>query len=286
MKKNSILCLIVLGLQVSLNTQVQANDSICFDALNNFFVRTPKGWVLDTDATVRLGYCAVFRKEEFKFHTSPAGIYVRILPFKKKNEKGELDVLKFIEEDLEPFQMRTNDRAQVRDEKEPVKPKGLNFLKRVLTGGPPPNEFERLAYLGANEAVLMVVLTARKEEDLEGFRKDFEEVLSELIPRTRLEMTQMLQKWASVDELARESRKYFKLLKGSIEKNWSELTEKCLSAGIQFSGGTITLAQNGKLLTFFAERASEESHCIEKRFRKWRFPSPPFAPFHFELKPK
>ncbi|MEK6579121.1 MAG: hypothetical protein AABZ55_07830 [Bdellovibrionota bacterium] len=261
-----------------------AKEAVCFDAKNGFFIRTPKGWSLDTDATARLGYCAVFRKEEFNFYTSPAGIYVRLLSYSKRNVKGELDLIKFIDEDLEPFQMRTNDRAQVHVEKDWVGKKSVSFLIRVLSEGPSPNAYEKIAYHGATEAVLLVVLTVRGAFDIERFKTDFEEVLTGVVPRVRAELYKMLREWSEIDKTSREGKKYPDFFTKRMNPILKKAGQDCNVTESEPATGVLTIAKNGKIMAWIGENSAPSEDCIKRQVKTWISPKPPFAPYFLFLK--
>lgn len=162
----------------------KAADSICFDEHNAFSTQAPSGWVSDTAKAKELGICVVYFLKGKDFDSSPAVIYPRLVSSEKI---GKAAIEKILDEDTSRLKAKSTTTKVI--EQPIVKNKSnLEFEIRHFRYGPPPNEFEAVAYHAGNKAVLLSVLSARSEKDFNSQKSKLNEFVGAILPISRREL--------------------------------------------------------------------------------------------------
>ena len=163
---------------------VFAADNICFDDNNAFSTQAPTGWVSDTTKAKELGLCVVYYLKGKDFDTSPAIIYPRLVNSEKE---GKPAIEKLLSEDTARLKEKSN-KVKVTDQKSIKNKNDLTFEIRHFRNGPPPNEFEAVAYHAAKKAILISVLSTRSEKNFDLHIAKLNEFVEKIKPLTQKEL--------------------------------------------------------------------------------------------------
>lgn len=161
-----------------------AADNICFDDNNAFSTQAPTGWVADTAKAKELGLCVVYFLKGKDFDSSPAIIYPRLVSSEKE---GKAAIEKLLGEDTARLKEKSN-TVKVIEQKSIKNKHGLNFEIRHFRNGPPPNEFEAVAYHAGKKAILISVLSTRSEKDFDTQRAKLNEFVGVIKPLSQNEL--------------------------------------------------------------------------------------------------
>ncbi len=175
---------LILFIQITVFTSIlHAGDNICFDENNAFLTQAPVGWVADTAKAKELGLCAVYVVKGKDFDSSPAIIYPRL---GGTANEGKAAVEEFI---LESTALLKDSKTLKVLTKPAIKNKsGLKFEIRHFLNGPPPNDFEAIAYHAGKKAVLVLVLSTRSEKAFDSHRMKLAEFVKTIKPLSQKEL--------------------------------------------------------------------------------------------------
>ncbi len=178
---------ILIGLfSASLSLMAHAADNICYDEANAFSTQAPEGWVADSEKAKELGLCIVYYLKGKDFDSSPAVIYPNLV---KSDKNGQAAVDKILAGDIATFKEKSETLEILKQS--PIQSKSkLDFAVRHFRKGPPPNEFEAVAYHPGKKAVLIVVLSSRNEKDFDTQKVKLEEFLKAIKPVSRKDLAQ------------------------------------------------------------------------------------------------
>jgi hypothetical protein len=161
-----------------------AADTICFDKGNAFATSAPKGWVSNKEQAAQLGLCVVYHVKGANFDSSPAVIYPRLVATRDEGDEAikqiiaqNTTILRRVSKSLEVSKLPAQTNAS-----------GLIFQIRHFFDGPPPNEFEAVAYHAGRQAVLLAVFSSRTRHGFESQLPKFHEFLMSIRPVSRTEL--------------------------------------------------------------------------------------------------
>lgn len=168
----------LIGLMVA--SAAHAQTVMCPGTEPAVQLQIPDGWKADATIARRLGVCAVFEKLNTDFDSSPAIIYPNIVPTSvtlPRYPNGSVNLTTFINDDVASFRAKSV-TLRIRSAEDIATPLGDVFVVRDFLNGPPPNEFEESAYLAVGKAVLVLVLSARSEHELQAAIPSFRRFVS------------------------------------------------------------------------------------------------------------
>jgi hypothetical protein len=254
--------------------------AICTSANSAFATSAPAGWEADYDTAQRMRLCVVYRVAGFSFHSSPAVIYPNLIAH--PTTLPERDLERFIEDDIATFR-KESPSLRVRRRNDVAAVSGLRFRVVEFIGAHPPNEFEEVAYLAANDAVFLGVYSARRKADLERYRPAFREFLD---GTQRISRGQIVNQYSGLKKKAEEDRKrapefeaaYLRAIMNSLGEGMGQ----CAKAGPGFEA-VVMVSSQGMLQEIVFAQDDELSRCLRSHLVGVAGPPPPFGPFHFLL---
>lgn len=165
------------GLAASPEAKPEEGETvICYHETAGFIVSAPKGWVNDAEAASHLGICALYIPQGTSYNDAPAVIYPKA---GTRGTDGSLhDTAKALAElGQKMLSSRPGgENLRLRQGKDIKTEGGETFALWYFDQGPPPNEWEAVAYLPKNTDVLLLVLSTRLEAAREAHMKDLEAV--------------------------------------------------------------------------------------------------------------
>ena len=161
---------VIKGGQVELkNAEKYVAGVICYQEDAAFLMVPPEGWVGDPAAANQLGLCGVFYPVDYDFNTAPAVMYPRLMkafPGDSLEDRAQ----KQAEFTLRKFRALPGGQGLIlRKEKAYTAGGGLTFALRRFDNGPPPNVAEAAAYAIHNDAIFIVVLSAKSAGQLSPY---------------------------------------------------------------------------------------------------------------------
>lgn len=161
---------VIRGGQIELeNAEKYVGGVICYQEGAAFLMIPPDGWVGDPAAAGQLGLCGVFYPAGYDFNSAPAVMYPRLakaFPGDSLEDRAQ----KQAEFTLREFRILPGGQdLTLRKGKAYTTTGGLTFALRRFDNGPPPNVSEAAAYTIHNDAILIVVLSAKSVGQLSPY---------------------------------------------------------------------------------------------------------------------
>lgn len=150
-----------------ISSQLMASDTICYDEKNAFVFESGKQWQLDAKAADKMGLCAIYTLKDYSFDDSPAIIYPRLIT---TNES----LKDMIDKDKLDYQKKSITAFILKHKKFKSKKNKLDFEVLSFNNGASPNEYEYVFYHKAKNAILLIVLSVRNQQDLKKYLNDLE----------------------------------------------------------------------------------------------------------------
>lgn len=153
-----------------------ASDAICFDGNNSFATQAPSGWVADFDKAKEFGLCVIYYVRGTTFDSSPAVIYPNLVTTKLNGKAAVDDNIA-----LNTGRLKKRKPTVKVESKKPIKNKhGLSFEIRYFIEGPPPQEFEAVAYHAGKNAVLLSVFSTRSKKAFDSHKGKLNEFVEKI----------------------------------------------------------------------------------------------------------
>ena len=162
------------------NAEKYVGGVICYQEGAAFLLPPPDGWVGDPAVAGRLGLCGVFYPEGYDFNSAPAVMYPRLvkaLPGDSLEDRAQKQAALTLREFRS---LPGGQNLTLRKEKAYTAASGLAFALRRFDNGPPPNVAEAAAYAIHNDAIFIVVLSARSAGQLLPYLPDLYAALDEV----------------------------------------------------------------------------------------------------------
>ena len=156
------------------NSPGQNVGGIIYGKDHAYMLSAPKGWVLDNQAGKEQGLVAVFYPKDGSWAESPSVMYTRVQP---KSGKTFAEAIKT---DID--YMKKSSPMIVATEQEPIvygKEKKRAEV-RYLSADKNSN-CEAVAYMEEKNCIVLVILTARNEEDFKGCFPAFKELVESYV---------------------------------------------------------------------------------------------------------
>ncbi len=147
------------------------NSGLVYGHGHSFWIRAPKGWVLDNESGTDMGLHAVFYPEGSSWAQSIAVMYVNTAA--KTNESVTINQI--ISYDIENFKSKSPN-LKVVDKKSIILPDKKKVIVNHFSGDSHGN-YEAIGYLDESKVVVMFVLTSRNEKEFNKSLKAFEELV-------------------------------------------------------------------------------------------------------------
>lgn len=259
----------------------------CYDSNNTVGVEAPKGWIADFDTAKKIGVCAFFYPEEFKFKNAPIVFYPNISDSGLKIANGKIDIEAFIKSDLESFKTKSL-KLKIETLTPFTSDSGLKFIIKKIVNGPPPNEFEAIAYLPMNKAVFLGVFSSRSEKDFKKYESSIIKILNLVWKEKREDLfkTQSIQ--ANKDLLSEVGKVYETKYTQSIGSDLANAMKKCSKLGDRGFNAVLQISENGRIQDWIneADEIENSGPCVKESIKDVVGTKPPFAPFHILIEMK
>ena len=166
----------LICLMTCFSTNVLASDAICFDDKNSFATQAPSGWVADFDKAKELGLCVIYYVRGTTFDSSPAVIYPNLVTTKLNGKAAIDDNIA-----LNTGRLKKRKPTVKIESKKAIKNKnGLGFEIRYFIEGPPPQEYEAVAYHAGKNAVLLSVFSTRSKKAFDSHKGKLNEFVEKI----------------------------------------------------------------------------------------------------------
>lgn len=273
--------LVVISMSMT-EAVASAEGSVCYSGQSAVSSEPPKGWSADYAGATKVGICIAYILNGYTFDTTPATIYPLLMPAKKRTPSGAIDLDDFIKGDIARF---SGHAPKVKVERAPglKSHSGIRFVAREFLNGPSPNEFEEVAYVGTNDAVLMAILSARTAGDLQKYKPAFLEFVSalEIVPRTA--QFPVLKATAERETATAAGAKYKVALMGEIGTQVAGAVRECPRPSGEGFTAVLQVLKDGVVHEITFDRPSAVADCVKDKLKGLRGPRPPSAPFHVLL---
>lgn len=156
-KKILLIISILIFSQITANAQEDINTGMIYGEGYAYVLTAPKGWVLDNQSGISQGFHAVFYPAGSSWENGAVVCYTNAVPL-EINETID-DVIK---SDIDKFKKNSPDLK--------VEQKGLIFIdldkkaKVAYFAGDVNNNYEAIAYIPEEKAIILVGLSAKTKE--------------------------------------------------------------------------------------------------------------------------
>lgn len=258
-----------------LSTTLLADTNICFNKKTAFSVTGIDGWTEDYVNAKKLGLCVLYVVKGYNFDNSPAIFYPNLADA-EKNIKNEKNIESFIKDDLKHFQSKN---TKITKSENLNTKNSMKFFIRNIVDGPPPNEFESIAYAPADESVFMGVISARNSESLKKYNNEFLKILENIKPLKKSDLFNTYKELAEQD--SKKDQKFEGQYIKSIGPNIASSMKACVSKNDKGFKAIFRISEDGTLEGWISNGTEDSlSVCVRKKMTGIAGAKPPFSPFH------
>lgn len=282
MKAFAVIPFLVFSFQTLANSQFKQTGVICRSFDGGIVINTEtKSLSSDSAKAKEFGLCAMIIEKGKTFDTSAVAIYPKAVALNSYG-KNVTKLKEFVELEIADFK-KSNPTIQAVDKGILKVTKG-EMLLYELNNGQAPNEFEMIAYTRNENSVFMVVMSARKKENIDKFLPHFKELLNSIDFIDSKGLFDMASEHQKEDEKRKGHKDYEKKFSMQVlAPNLKQNLAAC-SKGEKLEFKMIfQVDDNGQVLDVATADMNPKKRCVAQSFLDVKGPKPPFAPLHIGL---
>ena len=150
--------------QQSTGARKESGDSCLMYGTDHLFaIKAPSGWTVDTATAQQLGLHAVMYPRDSSWRDAPATLYTNFV----HKDKNAQTIEKVIADDIDGYRKESPNIVVEDAEKLPIAEGKEQVIVKRFHGDRGGN-FEAVAYIDESKVVILIVLTARSENDFQA----------------------------------------------------------------------------------------------------------------------
>lgn len=155
---------------------------------------------------------------------------------------------------------------------------------RDIANGPPPNSFERIAYLDNGDDVFLLILSSQRADLIRQYYGTFDKFILAVQRTNKSELFNLILKKAKNDE--NNQKQFFSSYQGGgLNLRFSLAMQRCFpQGGAPGKPFQVVLAvdQVGNVVETVFNRDGADLDCMKSQLIGYHGQPPPYAPFHFD----